>query len=67
MSSMFAGPQPAPAPPSAPDPIRIPNPSDPDVMQARKNKANEEFGSRRGRESTRLTPPDQAYSRTTLG
>lgn len=57
----------AAAPPPMPDPVRIPNPTDPDVMAARKTKVADEFANRRGRESTKLTGGDNSYSRTTLG
>lgn len=68
-----AAPEPTPTPqvaPVAPDPIRVPNATDPDVVAARRVKIQDEFANRRGRESTRLTKGegrDIAYTRTTLG
>lgn len=72
---MGSVPQPMPMPampaaPSVPDPVRVPSPSDPDVMAARQQKMRDEFANRRGRDSTRLAPAqrgDVSYSRTTLG
>lgn len=58
------------AAPAMPEPVRIPNPMDPDVLEARKKKVQAEFDAQKGRDSTRLTPAagtDAAYSRTTLG
>ncbi len=54
-----------PQPP--PDPVRVPNADDPDIMAARKLKTQEEFAKRQGRSSTNLAPSDAGYSRTTLG
>lgn len=51
-----------------PDPVRIPAPTDPDIVAGRKLATAEEFMKRRGRESTKLAPTgDTAYSRTLLG
>lgn len=61
--------QPAAAPPAAPEPVRIPQPDDPDLIAARKRKVADEFATRQGRASTRLAQPNsgEAYGRTTLG
>lgn len=61
-------PQPA-AEPAPPDPVRVPNATDPDVMAARKAKVQDEFQNRRGRNATKLAPggSDASYTRTTLG
>ena len=54
--------------PSMPDPVRVPNADDPDVIEARKRKTAETFANRRGRESTDLSQSGgPSYSRTTLG
>lgn len=50
--------------PKQPDPIRIPQPDDPDVMAARRRKIQETTIGREGSKSTDLTNP---YTRTTLG
>lgn len=66
---MFSTQKPAPTP-AQPPAVRIPGPNDPDVVAARKKKLDEEFGDRRGRDSTRLASregSDTAYTRTTLG
>jgi hypothetical protein len=59
---------PAPAP-RPPDPVRIPNPQDIDVIEAQRKKMQKEFASRQGRASTDLTGGSDsgAYGRTTLG
>ena len=53
--------------PKMPDPVRIPNQNDPDVVAGLKAKTQEEFQKRKGRASTNLAAADQPYSRTTLG
>lgn len=55
--------------PKIPDPIKIPSQNDPDVMQARRQKMQDEFAKRQGRKSTDLTGGGAggAYGRTTLG
>lgn len=54
--------------PKVPDSVRIPNASDPDLIEARRKKMLKEFGERQGRESTDLSMgADTSYSRTTLG
>lgn len=54
--------------PKQPDPVRIPAPTDPDIVAGRKLATAEEFMKRKGRESTKLAPTgDTAYSRTLLG
>ncbi len=64
---MGSAPQPAAAP-APPDPIRIPNKNDPDVLAGRTAKAQTEFANRRGRQSTQLAMGDDTtYRRTTLG
>lgn len=75
MAKMFMPQMPQPAAPSAPsipDPVRVPNPTDPDVVAARRTQVQQEFDNRRGRDSTKLATPmtgnrDTAYTRTTLG
>lgn len=58
----------AAAGPKQPDPVRIPSPDDPDLIEARRKKMQEEFTKREGRQSTQLSAAkDTAYSRTTLG
>lgn len=58
----------SPAPmPKMPDPVRIPNQNDPDIMAGLKQRTADEFQKRKGRASTDLTPSNQPYSRTTLG
>ncbi len=62
-------PQPQAAPPP-PDPVRIPNQQDPDVIASLRAKTADEQASRRGRESTRLAPASgqqPTYSRAALG
>lgn len=58
-----------PEPLPAPAPVRIPNPDDADMLEARRRKVREEFGRRQGRASTALAPENAgaAYTRTTLG
>jgi hypothetical protein len=54
--------------PKQPDPVRIPSPDDPDLIEARRKKMQEEFSKRQGRSSTQLTPESApAYTRTALG
>ena len=63
---MLAG-SPAP-PPKMPDPVRIPNATDPDIVAAAKAKTQLDFQKRKGRSSTNLSGESAApYSRTTLG
>lgn len=51
-----------------PDPIRIPNATDPDVIAERKKKLDKEFANRQGAASTRMVDgAASSYSRTTLG
>lgn len=68
MNMMGPKPQAMPAP-AMPEPVRIPNPTDPDVMASNRQKMQDEFANRRGRDSTRLAPAggDAPYTRTTLG
>lgn len=54
-----------PSMPKQKDPVRIPNPGDPDIMQAAAAKRREEEQQRRGRRSTDLS--GGAYSKTTMG
>ena len=65
---MFSTPRQAVAP-KPPDPVRIPSPDDPDMIEARRKKMQEEFANRQGRQSTQLSSAgrDTSYSRTTLG
>ena len=59
-----------PAMPKMPDPVRIPSPDDPDLIEARRLKMQKEFSKRQGRAATNLTPAADAqpvHSRTTLG
>lgn len=59
-----------PAAPKMPEAVRIPSPDDPDLIEARRQKMQEEFSKRQGRAATNLTPAADAqpsYSRTTLG
>ncbi len=61
----FPSPQTPPAPPDA---VRIPSPTDPDVMAGARAKTADMLAKRRGRDSTKLAGgPDNAYTRTTLG
>ena len=61
--SRQSSPQPAPA-----AAIRIPNPTDPDIVEAARRKRLEEFANRQGRDSTRVAGGSGgSYSRTTLG
>lgn len=56
------------APPKMPEPVRIPNASDPDIVAAAKARTQNEFQKRKGRSSTNLAGDATApYSRTTLG
>jgi len=57
-----------------PEPTRVANPTDPDVVVAARQKADDLFRNRRGRDRTRLTDSNGGgagssvpYSRTTLG
>lgn len=63
---------------TVPEPIRVTNPTDPDVVVAARAKADDVFRNRRGRDRTRLTgggsrdtggggSSSVPYSRTTLG
>jgi hypothetical protein len=65
---MMGAPQ-MPASPKMPDPVRIPSPDDPALMEARRKRMQEEFGAREGRASTQLSQDANsgAYSRTRLG
>lgn len=58
-----------PAMPKMPDPVRIPSPDDPELIEARRKKMQEEFGQREGRAATQLGGDGgtTAYTRTTLG
>jgi hypothetical protein len=60
-----------PAQPKMPDPVRIPSPDDPDLLEARRKRMQEEFSNRQGRQSTQLSGDSSGarptYSRTTLG
>jgi hypothetical protein len=57
-----------PDPPKPPDPVRVPSQTDPDVIANARAKADQEFRSRRGRDSTDLSGGGSpVYSRTTLG
>lgn len=55
--------------PAAPEPIRMPAATDPDVRAASAQKIQEDMRKRQGRESTRLASAGEApvYSRTALG
>ncbi len=53
--------------PKMPEPVRIPQPEDPDVLAARQRRVYEEENNKRGRSSTALSGGGEAFSRTTLG
>ena len=54
--------------PKMPDPIRVPNENDPDVLAAKRSKIDEIRTQRQGRASTDLTSDNsRPYSRTALG
>lgn len=54
--------------PKMPDQVKIASPDDPDLIEARRRKMQEEFGKREGRQSTQLSSDARpTYSRTTLG
>jgi hypothetical protein len=68
---MFKPSQPDPAP-KAPDPVRLPNQDDPDILAARKRKLQDGIGQAMGRKSTDLTggassATQQPYVRSSLG
>lgn len=66
---MFKAPSPPPQP-KMPDPVRMVNPTDPDIMLGKRRAATSEFASRQGRASTDLAPAAgvaPAYTRSTLG
>lgn len=57
------------AQPKMPDPVRLPDPEDPELLAIRRERMSKEFNERQGRESTQLSSDAgaRAYSRTTLG
>lgn len=57
-----------PDPPKVPEPIRVPNETDPDILVAKRAKMDEIRTQRQGRASTDLTSDNsRPYSRTALG
>lgn len=55
--------------PKMPDPVKIASPDDPELLEARRRKMQEEFRKREGRQATQLSGDDSrpVYNRTTLG
>lgn len=56
--------------PKMPDPVRMPSPDDADLIEARRQKMQAEFGKRQGRAATNLSAPSDSqpsFSRTALG
>jgi hypothetical protein len=67
---MNLGGMPKVAQPKMPDPVRIPSPDDPDLLEARRRRMQDEMANRQGRQSTQLSGDGGSrptYSRTTLG
>lgn len=65
---MFKPSQPDPRP-KEPDPVRLPNADDPDILAARKRKIQDSIGRQQGRQSTDLTSgaSQTPYTRSSLG
>lgn len=57
----------APAMPKPQEPVRVPTPEDPDIIEARRARTLEEEAKRKGRASTSLSGEGGAFTRTTLG
>lgn len=54
--------------PATPEPIRVPNETDPDILAAKRKKMADVSNNRQGRASTDLTSDNsRPYSRTALG
>lgn len=67
MPDMMGKPK-TPEAPAVPEPIRVPNETDPDILVAKRKKMDEIRETRQGRASTDLTTgSSQPYTRTALG
>jgi len=56
--------------PKMPEQVKMSSPDDPDLIDARRRKMQEEFAKREGRQATQLSGdggPRPVYNRTTLG